>query len=315
MRHKKRIFIGSSVESKGIAEKLENKLGEKYEVVLWYENFFSIGQHFYKELITKIISFDFAIMVGGVDDFVERMPQKTSTKYSPRDNVYLEYGLFSGFLSGNRVLFLIHEQCTVASDLSGVSLAIYRSDKDATALAEEWIEQYPVRRRQFPDANVELLPIYGIAVGYYYNFVEPFVKALYVAKKEELGFSKVRLNICIPDFIIRDPKEYSALFYQDGGLEQRSLFNFRIHADWNSKDEVLQLYDVPNTLLALFKTVDTVLSITDEDTNDSICAKQRALESFGGILTNLLAQNAFVSLNSDKKRVSVYVTPFSDPAE
>ena len=60
MKRKKRIFIGSSVESKRIAEMLKKNLGETYEVVLWYENFFSIGQHFYKELITKIISFDFA---------------------------------------------------------------------------------------------------------------------------------------------------------------------------------------------------------------------------------------------------------------
>ena len=47
----------------------------------------------------RIISFDFAIMIGGVDDFVKRMPKKKYKKYSPRDNVYLEFGLFSGFLS------------------------------------------------------------------------------------------------------------------------------------------------------------------------------------------------------------------------
>lgn len=315
MERKKRIFIGSSVESKAIAEQLEKRLGERYEVVLWYENFFSIGQHFYKELITKIISFDFAIMIGGVDDFVKRMSLEPSTKYSPRDNVYLEYGLFSGFLSANRVLFLIHEDCTVASDLSGMSLAVYRSDADATSLAEKWIAQYPERRRQFPDANVELLPIYGIAVGYYYNFLEPFIKALYFAPKKALGVDKVRLNICIPDFIIRDPRDYQELFYQNGSLEFRTMFDFRIHADPESHDGVLRLYDVPNTLLALFKTVDSIFGITVEDTDDSICAKQRALESFGGILTSLIAQNAYVSLNSDKKRLSVYITRFSDPTE
>ena len=315
MERKKRIFIGSSVESKGIAEQLKNKLGKMYEVVLWYDDFFSIGQHFYKELITKIITFDFAIMIGGIDDFVKRMPQKISTKYSPRDNVYLEYGLFSGFLSANRVLFLIHEQCTVASDLSGMSLAFYSSDADAAELAEKWVEHYPDRRRQFPDANVELLPIYGIAVGYYYNFIEPFIKALYSAKNEELGFNKVRLNICIPDFIIRDPKEYQPLFYQSRNLEFRSMFNYRIHADSESDEGVLQLYDVPNTMLALFKTVDSIFSITDEATDDSICAKQRALESFGEILSSLIAQNIYVSLNSNKKRLNVYITQFSDPTE
>ena len=84
MERKKRIFIGSSVESKGIAEQLKNKLGEMYEVVLWYEGFFSIGQHFYKELITKIISFDFAIMIGGIDDFVKRMPQKNQKVLAKR---------------------------------------------------------------------------------------------------------------------------------------------------------------------------------------------------------------------------------------
>lgn len=315
MERKKRIFIGSSVESKGIAEQLERTLGDRYEVVLWYENFFSIGQHFYKELISKIISFDFAIMIGGVDDYVERMPQKISAKYAPRDNVYLEYGLFSGFLSANRVLFMIHEKCTMASDLSGMSLAVYGSDTEATSMAEKWVEEYPQRRRQFPEANVELLPIYGIAVGYYYNFIEPFIKALYSAPKEELGYDKVRLNICIPDFIIRDPVEYQALLSIDHNLESRVLFNFRIRAESETSDGVLRLYDVPNTMLALFKTVDSIFGITYWDTNDSICAKQRALESFGGILASLIAQNIYVSLNSDKKRLSVYITPFSNPTE
>ena len=315
MERKKRIFIGSSVESKGIAEQLQKNLCEKYEVVLWYEDFFSIGKHFYKELITKIISFDFAIMIGGIDDFVERMPEKTITKYSPRDNVYLEFGLFSGFLSANRVLFLIHEQCTEASDLSGMSLAKYATDADAVSITESWVERYPERRRQFPDSNVELLPIYGIAVGYYYNFIEPFIKTLFSAKRNDLHYEKVKLNICIPDFIIRDPKEYHSLFYQSKELEFHSLFNYRIYADTNCANSVLQLYDVPNTLLALFKTVDSIFGIVDEDTDDSVCAKLRALESFGGILTGLISQNRYVSLNSDKKRLNIYIEYFSDPAE
>lgn len=229
----------------------------------------------------------------------------------------MEYGLFSGFLSANRVLFLVHEKCTVASDLLGMSLAIYNSEANAADIAENWIKCYPARRRQFQDANVELLPIYGIAVGYYYNFVEPFIKALYSAKKEELDFNKVRLNICIPDFIIRNPKDYQFLFYQNRNLEFRSIFNYRIHADPESDDGVLQLYDVPNTMLALFKTVDSIFSITDDgnDTDDSICAKQRALESFAGMLSSLIAKNVYVSLNSDQKRLNVYLTQFSNPME
>lgn len=126
-------------------------------------------------------------------------------------------------------------------------------------------------------------------------------KHFILQKKEELGFNKVRLNICIPDFIIRDPKEYQHLFYQIRNLEFRSMFNYRIYADPESNDGILQLYDVPNTMIALFKTVDSIFSITDADTDDSICAKQRALESFSGILSGLIAQNAYVSLNSDKK--------------
>ena len=328
MARKKRIFIGSAIETKGVAEQLQKKLNEKYEVVLWYEDFFSIGRHFYQELITKIITFDFAIMIGGMDDFVERMPEKLKTKYSPRDNVYLEYGLFSGFLSANRVLFLIHEQCTEASDLSGMSLARFACDADAVSIAEKWVEDYPERRRLFPEYNVELLPVYGIAVGYYYNFVEPFIKELFSAKKEKLTYNalfsvneddivydKVRLNICIPDFIIRDPKEYKNLFYQSQDIKTRFVSVYRIDADVQSTDGVLRLYDIPSTILALFKTVDSIFGIRDEDTDDSICAKQRALESFCGILTSLIAQNRYASLNSDQKRINVYIKWFSDPEE
>ena len=91
---KKRIFIGSSLESRDLAGLLQDTLSEDFACVLWYEDFFSLENHYYTDLIQKIITSDYAIMIGGEDDFVKRISTQTE-KIAPRDNVYLEYGLFS----------------------------------------------------------------------------------------------------------------------------------------------------------------------------------------------------------------------------
>ena len=284
---KKRIFIGSSLESRNLAELLQEALNKDFECVLWYEDFFSIGNHYYTDLIQKIITFDYAIMIGGEDDFVKRISTKKE-KISPRDNVYLEYGLFSGILSHGRVLLLIHENCEVASDLLGMSLSRYRDLEQAVSLVKAWIDRRHndgVNRALY-QKNVGLLPTVGLAVGYYYNFLKPFLDKLSAVKNDK----DIRLTILIPTFVCDEVAFYKRALVKRKGLREDLLQNFRILIDPDVVD-VLELYDIPSTILALFKTVNYVFGISEGNTADTLCAKARALDDFHDNLQILISND------------------------
>ena len=66
--------------------------------------------------------------------------------------------------------------------------------------------------------------------------------------------------------------------------------NFRILVDPNEK-ETLHLYDIPSTILALFKTVNYVFEISEGNTEDTFCAKARALDDFYDNLQILISND------------------------
>lgn len=284
---KKRIFIGSSLESRSLAGLLQLSLQDEFECVLWYEDFFSLGNHYYTDLIQKIITFDYAIMIGGEDDFVTRISTK-SEKISPRDNVYLEYGLFSGILSPSKVLLLVHENCNVASDLLGMSLSRYKTEEQATLIAKDWIEkQRDVSRlRALSRKDVGLMPTVGIAVGYYYNFIKPFIDKLITASFDK----KMKLTVLVPTFICDDTSFYKRELTARKGLKDELIQSFRILTDPKETD-TLHMYDIPSTLLALFKTVNYVFEISEGNTEDTLCAKKRALDDFYDNLQILISND------------------------
>jgi len=283
---KKRVFIGSSIESKELALSIQQALSEDFECILWYEGFFSLGKHYYVDLIQKIITFDYAIMIGGEDDYVKRISNQTE-KISPRDNVYLEYGLFSGILSPNKVLLLIHERCLAASDLSGMSLSQYRSDGEAVAIARAWIEgQCGNARRALSRKDVGIMPTVGIAVGYFYNFLKPFIDKLYYAEPDK----DVRLRVLIPAFVNDDVEYYKRIIMRRYGLKDTLIQGFRIMIDPKA-EEPQELYDVPRNILSLFKTVNYIFEISDGNTDDTVCAKARALDDFYDNLKLLISND------------------------
>ena len=283
MKIKKRVFIGSSAESQSLAKRIQQELSCEYDCVLWYEGFFSVGDYFYADLIQKIITFDYAIMVGGVDDLVTRISTQIQ-KNAPRDNIYLEYGLFSGILSPSRVLLLIDQSCVPASDLAGISLAQYNSDIHAIELACSWIKNKKAART-LTGNNIELLPTVGIAVGYYYNFLRPFI-----AKLLATDLPPFVLHICIPSYICNDIEYYKQELVLQRKLTESVVENFRILVDEYCKD-VLHMYDVPSTILTLFKTVDYIFCVQNGDTDDTVYAKQKALNNFYDNLNVLISND------------------------
>ena len=287
---KKRIFIGSSLETKDLANSLREALRDEFECVLWYDGFFSLGNHFYTDLVQKIITFDYAIMIGGEDDLVKRISDQ-SEKVSPRDNIYLEYGLFSGMLSPSRVLFLLHERCRVASDLMGMSISQYQSEEQAVLRVKEWIKDRcdEKRRRSISQKDIGLMPTVGIAVGYYYNFIKPFVDKLTAADMDR----EIKLTVLVPTFVCDNVSFYSRSLIMRKGLKNENLRDFRILVD-PKEENVLHMYDIPNTILALFKTVNYIFGESDTNTDDTICAKQRALDDFYDNLQVLISNDYLV---------------------
>lgn len=282
----KRIFIGSSVESKEIAQRLQSAFSAEFDCILWHEDFFSLGNHYYTDLIQKIITFDYAIMIGGGDDAVKRISTQ-SEKIAPRDNIYLEYGLFSGILSPNKVLLLAHESCQTASDLSGIYLPRYASAEQAISIAKAWIgnKQCTVHRA-LSRKDIGLMPTAGVAVGYYYNFLRPFLDNLFA---DQSGMD-YRLTILIPEFVCDDVAIYKRLFARRKGLKDTIVQNYRIMADPDVADP-LQLYDIPSSILTLFKTVNYVFDIPEGNTEDTLRAKLRALDDFYDNLHMMLSND------------------------
>ena len=123
------VFIGSSSEGKTVAEYLQLALIEHFEITVWSQGVFGLGQGTLNELIRASIDSAYAILIFTPDDVVTK---RGSTQPAARDNVLFELGLFMGRLGPNRV-FLVQERdanISLPTDLEGVVTARYVKRKD-----------------------------------------------------------------------------------------------------------------------------------------------------------------------------------------
>lgn len=115
-----KVFIGSSSEWLGLAEKTEMWLDEAgCEPVLW-TGVFEPGDYTAERLLIQARACDGAIMIFGTDDKTWFREEHLD---SPRDNVVFELGLFAGAAKNNalrRVIFFRVGDSKVASDLKGL---------------------------------------------------------------------------------------------------------------------------------------------------------------------------------------------------
>lgn len=216
-RMKPRIFIGSSKESVKIAEKVKSLLDGEYVCQLWCDNFFDLGQCTYHELLKKSLSFDYAIFIGGKDDYVRRESDRTH-KYAARDNVYLEFGLYAGILTYARCFFLIQEGCQIASDLLGVNVVFFDKMQD---LSKKILTITEKIQKEQKVARISLLPSTSLAVGYFENFLKPVSQAIQkldeiciAGKKYDVKNSAKRLEVAIPAKVSEDLRMWSEYVYE-----------------------------------------------------------------------------------------------------
>lgn len=133
-----RIFIASSGERLNMAIEVGSWLeGMNVEPVLWNEpEVFPLGAYTWDALIDLSENVDAAIFIFGEDDQIWFRGESTMTV---RDNVLLEYGLFSGKLSKANTIFLCDGRPKLASDLEGITWGDIRKKNSVRIKLENWI--------------------------------------------------------------------------------------------------------------------------------------------------------------------------------
>ncbi len=305
---KPRVFIGSSKESEKIAQTVKKHLSQACDCIVWTdENVFKANESTYKNLVKNAFAFDFAIFVGGLDDFVIR----TGTgemKYAARDNVYLELGLYAGILSTDRTFFLVNKKSGIASDLSGITLYIYSDEseieKKCDCIIEDIAKEYDVNRIQF-------LPSTSLAIGYFKNFLEPAAKVLLFDEKITIdnkvydisGYDKI-LQVYIPNELNTDIKSQAEMLIKDNNYYAAELITelrkigvvINLEAFMNENKVIL--YDCPQTLRSAFSAVELASALDCVGFNEKIMiAKDKEVRNFISTITH------FINTNEHTKRV------------
>ena len=128
------IFVGSSSEGLSFAKALQVNLDRSYQVTLWSQGVFGLSNGTLEDLITRLVSVDFAVLLVTADDLIESRGKESA---SPRDNVLLELGMCIGSL-GQKRTFLVHDRSKnikLPSDLAGVTLSSFHPHDDGNTQA------------------------------------------------------------------------------------------------------------------------------------------------------------------------------------
>lgn len=129
-----RVFIGSSIEGLHIAQAIQEGLDSFGECTVWNQGAFGLGTTFIDSLQDARLAYDFAVIVLTPDDTVT---SRGETSAAPRDNLIFELGLFAGALGRARTFLVMprDDPPKLPSDLSGVTVATYRSRTDGNTVA------------------------------------------------------------------------------------------------------------------------------------------------------------------------------------
>lgn len=123
-----RLFIGSSVEGKKVAEVIQASLEYEVEATLWTQELFGPMTTTFETLVDVVRTFDFAVIIMTADDV---MIKRGVEHKAPRDNLLFEVGLFTGFLGRART-FVVHPRgndLEFPSDFSGVTLLSFQQER------------------------------------------------------------------------------------------------------------------------------------------------------------------------------------------
>ncbi len=188
-----RLFIGSSVEGKDIAEMLHVELQYDVEVTVWHQGVFGLSQGSLESIVkaARENNFDFAALVLTPDDLGSKRGENVS---SPRDNVIFELGLFMGALGRDRTFIVYNRDIALdlPSDLAGVTAATFANRQDGKLQAalgpvctqiKDAIKKIGLVAPQVPEAVV--IPISEVT-----QYSEGDIKALLSSWMESRSFAQ-----------------------------------------------------------------------------------------------------------------------------
>lgn len=309
---KPKIFIGSSTESKITVEQIKEFFDQYYDCTVWYENFFQLNQSIYDNLLKRSPMYDYAIFVGGVDDLTTRI-RTWKTKKAVRDNVYYEFGLYTGLLSKDRTFFFIHKDVKVASDLFGITLLSYNCPEDIT----KGCQQIKAKIEEEEKINrINLLPSTSLALDYYENYLKPLGSQLPTLTQFKVGTAtypvqKQSLQIIIPPDCNTDWKMWAIEFYNANKCHDTEICgnprNFSVKFDSSalSNEKELRILDVPQILRASFDAVEMVTGKDFIGYTDTITTmKEKEITNFIKTLCNLMKENPVLYPRTTIQRIS-----------
>jgi len=125
--HIPRVFVGSSTEGLAITDAVVERLGKEVLVTPWTDpNLFLPGQFVFETHERLLRTHQFAVLVATADDRLEKRNQSYDVM---RDNLLVEFGLFSGVL-GRRRTYLVcpsEPKINLPTDLLGLMVATFET--------------------------------------------------------------------------------------------------------------------------------------------------------------------------------------------
>lgn len=127
---KPKVFIGSSGRAFETAKLVKAELATCAEAYHWQDKIFGLGLTTFESLLNALTQFDFAVLLFTPDDSIVHAGRST---FKPRDNVLIEFGLFTGGLGRDRTFIMMpfHESLHIPTDLAGVTVAELKQSNSA----------------------------------------------------------------------------------------------------------------------------------------------------------------------------------------
>ncbi|MEA5414230.1 TIR domain-containing protein [Synechococcus sp. BA-132 BA5] len=116
------LFIGSSTLAISTAQLVKAELSRVAEAYIWNDDMFGLNISTFESLLSQLDRLDFAVLIFTPDD---PSVVGNQTIFKPRDNVLIEFGLFTGGLGQERTFAMrpAHELIHMPSDIAGVTVA------------------------------------------------------------------------------------------------------------------------------------------------------------------------------------------------
>lgn len=280
------IFIGSSSEGLTVAHQIAEILSANFDVSVWDQRIFQLGETTIEGLARIVQSFDFAVLVFTDDetlstarpsssaiqrwqDRVARWISRGTSQFAaPRDNVVFELGMFYGAKGRRRSFAFVvpaeRGRPKIPSDLASVTLTFASRPNGGDPTRESLTKDLApiveaISHRFEHEAEFEMLPSTGSAVGYFLNFVVPVCAELrrqQAFETEEGSFDlrngNFEFRIVLPDSL-NDANQTSAEHYcSERGLEptqvQTTYRDFPFWVQPSATKGKVVFWDYPTTL-------------------------------------------------------------------